>query len=358
MSTDASVNTTAIDRRERNLIIHEPIILIAQQPITELPIAKDLPRLVRKVSMFEGFSTRLNSDSQQVELEDDSALKQVPLESQSNDQSVLVFNLLSVLCERLNGTSFPLYEVYSSQVSLTQPETLNNFLNLFLGEGNILTKILKVIQQNVVLALLVKLKDELKKEQVLCKDVQGAWKIRIHFPTEHSDDELHCHKVCVAHRRAEQVYEKVMDEKSGRTLKNIMLFKFEWELCFYFNTDGSIYDVNARFIKIVAEEETPDVSALSESKKRSVANVFKKINDVDLALTGYDPLTSPSTIIQVTPNTPDQKQEPKRGGIVTSLKQAIRSLTYVSSDTDDLKRSPRSPRSPNGSSRSNSFDVK
>ena len=365
MSTTVDDTHEQLSRREKNLVIHHPVVLIAEQQLAELPIAKDLPRLVKKIELFQGFATELNQDTLQVGLtagtSTESTQKHFINSENETDQAKLVYCLLQAIFECIDiGSSFPLYELYSSQVSLTSPDTFNHFMATYLGEGHPLVKVLKVVQQNVILAVIMKLKNVLKRDNVLFKDVAGAWKIQVYFPADFSQDDDHNHKICVVHKRSEQVYEKVVDT-TGRTLKNVMLFQFEWQLCFFFNEDGTLYDINAHYVGFQDDPQTQAThQALCDTKKSAILAAFSTINDSSLALEEEEPLSTGETQIQVTPNTPEQEPHRKKS-LLGSLKNVLKNFSYVSEHDDDRKspRSPRSPRSPHRSPRggSDSFDL-
>jgi len=144
-----------------------------------------------------------------------------------------------------------------------------------------------------------------KPHKILTKDVQGSWNISIYFPTmNHSmtssgsrnlslETTGHPQKICVCHRRREQVYEKVVnnseDGDGGRKTTFRNLFQFEWQICFFLDEwsnssssggggSGGVFDVFVQLMNTdIGTDETRDVSA----QKQAVHSVFSEINDLE-----------------------------------------------------------------------------
>jgi hypothetical protein len=361
--------STSITRREKNLVTHHEITVQIQKLLSELPTAQDVPRMAKKFELYsDGFATNVNRDTQQVDVAVNSDSQRSFVTS--DDQLKLVYSLLDTMYGLLPETSeaFPWFNTFSQEVNIAVPDTLNQFLWSHFGEDHLLVRLLKGSQQKIIQNLLMRLKTSLRRDSVQFKDVQGAWKIRVYFPQVLSQSDTHEEKICLCHRRAEQVYERVADP-SGKTIKNVLMFKFEWDFCIFYNPDGSIFDLFATLNKFIdVENGTDEINKHSEDKRKdAVTHAFHDINDQQPQTMHSDTPSSVEELlvnttainpvqIEVTPHTPDQAEPNKKKNFLGNLKSAIvHHFQYVShhdhsedasDDEGNRKKSPRSPRSP------------
>jgi hypothetical protein len=208
---NTKLSTSNGDLTDSQLKIFE----ICEKPLQTLPVSKDLPRLARKFALYVN-ETEINW------------LPVVEEDSETEGEQT-VYQLLhniheSILYKQSTASDFPSYEDFCNEVNMNDHVTINQFLLKNFGEDDAVTVLLKACHQTIVVHVLFGARAHLMKENIHFKDVRGAWKILLHFPSGNEINsrfvEADAKRITVSHKRREQVYMKTSDY-----LKHIVEYK-------------------------------------------------------------------------------------------------------------------------------------
>lgn len=203
------------------------------------------------------------------------------------------------------------------QVSLSEYDEMSlALLNTFGSEQSMVIRILKCMQQSTIMHVLTTVKQQLRNggstdtstltapnntesplPSVMTKDVNGSWNVTIYFPPGvHNDVNVeqqqqqqqcenggaanhhHSQKICVCHRRREQVIAR-NDANQGGRFHN--LFQFEWQMCFFLNDDN---DADSQ----EDHEEDHDSESSRDSGSNGVFDVFVQLLRTDIDVQEHD----------------------------------------------------------------------
>jgi hypothetical protein len=317
-------------KRLQNLSSNKRVVQISQDALTNLPTSKDLPRLVKIFSLYDSFVVipEVSIEDSQVYIQNNccdtppSKTFTCDEDDDSDDTKCrLMFDLLSSIHERLpnNSTVFPSFVQFATEVDLSDHNTLNVFLLEHFGENHLLTCLTKVLHQTMVIHVLVLLRQLLKSDYVEFKDVQGSWRIGMFFPVETTDQSLseYNDKICICHRRREQVFDKALNDLGKAYFRS--LFQFEWEICVVFDQNGQVFNAFVRLLNCIDNEsinsiEDDAVKMSVERKKLAVQRAFSEYNTMDYD-TVMRQMKQPPTIavqklqtLQVKPPQPDNRR--------------------------------------------------
>jgi len=179
---------------------------VCAKNIEDLPVSRDLPRLARKFSLYNG--------TEMVPFCPDLAKDKI---------ETVMYQLITKISTLLNNENPEATEEnFEKVVNMNIHETLNQYLLQFYGRDHRVLKVLKMCNQSTVIATLYHVRQGLK-ERLEFKDPRPShWYLE--FKTNGQNP-------VVIQRRKEQVY-RFSDDKS--TLIN--LFQFEWKLEIVFDS--------------------------------------------------------------------------------------------------------------------------
>jgi len=180
----------------------------------DLPISKDILRLVSKIHLIENG-------------------QEVPIISSANSGQgniPAVFSLLKTLGKHIQGIDVDAAS-FSSKVNLNDYESLSDWIVSNFGETNAICRVLGSCHQSLINLTLSTLKSKLTKmnPKLNLKDHRGNWHIFIKMTTDETSGRLK--SLSSIHKRGEIAYER--SEDGG---DHIQYFVFEWSI-------ETIYDV-------------------------------------------------------------------------------------------------------------------
>eukprot|EP01102_Stenamoeba_stenopodia_P021149 TRINITY_DN8444_c0_g1_i1.p1 TRINITY_DN8444_c0_g1~~TRINITY_DN8444_c0_g1_i1.p1 ORF type:complete len:307 (+),score=57.34 TRINITY_DN8444_c0_g1_i1:213-1133(+) len=225
------------------------------KPLTKLPVNVDIPRLARKMSIYDDSRNLLLDgswlDLTPEEIEASPYKDQIPT-NKSNTK--LIQDVLQVLADQLGEDSTAIREEFGKMVKDNGGDTagpFGNFLNRHMGDNSTVVKVLKACNQSIIAPSVVRLKLSIAP-RLPFKDLRGAWRIQIH-----------CLKssVVVFHKKYETSWENFSTEE----------FQFSWQL-------------RITFDKAMTTMKTVDVSiteiefgkSVTDKRKKEVLEIMKQ----------------------------------------------------------------------------------
>jgi hypothetical protein len=287
VSTATSKNSLTINQQWHLQIDCSPKALMDDtlkkwsQHITKLPAAIDLPRLARKMIVFD------ESHNLLIDGEIWSSISKIPsietattttttTSSENNDEKTIIpqinttpatqssqallREIMLILADQLN--EHDVHEVVSNQMYEFIPDDYTGDISTMLQsffvkkiDGSAVLRILKACNQSILAAAVVRLKAGIAS-RIPYKDYRGAWHIEISF----SQDEI-----CVIHKKREMSWEQHPQQSCKEDQ-----FEFAWE--FLLGFDRQVLDLRRVDLSIT---EVSFHEQINEKKKKEILEILK-----------------------------------------------------------------------------------
>lgn len=220
----------------------EKVLNILKKPITELPVATDLPRL-SNVWIYDKDGTVYKSNT---------------FETIKEKLDFIMTILIRILeGEEKSKEAHQHYLNTLSKENLLSKTLMNEYLNLLGGDSSPSLRLIKCINQSAISAGTIELKMKLGLEN-MTKDVKGSW----YFNIDLRDDKII----------------EVKSFKRDQCIKN--LFQYQWVMTFIFNREDIVCrDVYIEITDIMFSKE---VHENFPEKRREIEELIKDYTTEDI----------------------------------------------------------------------------
>jgi hypothetical protein len=232
---------------------------ICSKNIADLPVSKDVVRLAHKISIQVSSNGKDFVTSTKV--------------TEKEEQNEIIFNLLKNASNVMQPEVTVSKDEYLKNVNLIDPDTLTKYMSKTFSENVRVTMIFKSIQQTLIARVLHRLRDTLKEEGLLFRDVRGMWFIDINV-TKNLIGQIT--GIQTIHKRNERM---LSENKQG--INDETLFKFAWELvCHYDIKTLEICKADVLLIDVIFNDERE--KALFKEESDVLIQTFKNVmNNID-----------------------------------------------------------------------------
>eukprot|EP01098_Paradermamoeba_levis_P013196 TRINITY_DN5968_c0_g1_i1.p1 TRINITY_DN5968_c0_g1~~TRINITY_DN5968_c0_g1_i1.p1 ORF type:complete len:284 (-),score=39.26 TRINITY_DN5968_c0_g1_i1:88-939(-) len=217
---------------------------IWQREMRQLPVHIDLPRLCRKLYIFDNQNMVCGNNE---------------TATSNNEIRDLILRILLILSEYLDGdikrdevkARFEGYFV-NQQDTGNISSGLSKFLNEVIGDNSKAGQVLKACHQKIIFPGFYLIKSKIYP-QLPFRDVRSSWQVYINFHPDH---------VVIQHRKSQQ--------DKGEAVE----FQFEWQLEIVLNRDISdIIGVSAQVLSYTISDK------VSPNRRQEIDSIFKNFTD-------------------------------------------------------------------------------
>jgi hypothetical protein len=183
------------------------------EKISNLPFSKDLIRLAHKIKIIK------NNEEIKCEMEGDEGNSQL-------NNIFFIFKTLKGDFDQL-GTSELDYDEFKNQISMSDYQTINQYILDKIGEESHTTKIFKTIHQNLVGLITGGLKKMFEHHNIRFKDYRNGWEIKVCYEMDSEKPK----NLSVIHIRKDVVHQNFKE-----------MFVFQWQIICKYNVEEFIID--------------------------------------------------------------------------------------------------------------------
>jgi hypothetical protein len=264
-----------------------------------LPVAKDLPRLARKIRVYDYTNEPINFIDEDIDTS--KLVPSTPTSAETNiagdssftgpvevveyrDDSLArtIFSILTSLGQELHDNTANMsgmtLQMFDRECICSDHKSINNFILRYFGSQGRVTRVLKACNQSIIAPPVTQLK-KLLLDKIDYKDVRGEWTIHVHIETKirgQGEDEEEDVYVVIVHRKKEQVLVK-------KKISYELVYQFEWEFTIRFRSNMTdIESISLCFKDILFNGER----IFDDEEKKKIESMLRSVI-VDLEIT-YD----------------------------------------------------------------------